>query len=120
MNEPWFSTDTVAKVFLGRSSAWLRKHMRNLAGYGFPDITRSEKGDRRFSLDEIEKLASALRAADAISDERLEVATGIIALVRQQYARTYSTTRSAQWARSPKGRAWRTARRQQDTTEEAS
>jgi hypothetical protein len=116
MNEPWFSTDTVAKVFLGRSSAWLRKHMRNLDRYGFPDITRSDKGDRRFSLEEIEKLARALRAADAINDERLAVATEIIALVRRQYTRTYSTSPAARWARSPRGRAWRAARRHQEAS----
>ena len=116
MNEPWFSTDTTAKVFLGRSTAWLRKHMRTLDKYGFPDITRSGNGDRRFSLDEIEKLARALRAADAISDERLEVATGIIALVRQQYTRAYSMSPAARWARSPKGRAWQAARRKQEAS----
>ena len=116
MNEPWFSTDTTAKVFLGRSSAWLRVHMRNLARYGFPNITRSDHGDRQFSLEEIEKLTRALRAADAINDERLAAATEIIALVRRQHTRTYSTSPAARWARSPKGRAWQAARRKQEAS----
>jgi hypothetical protein len=92
----WFSVDTVAKVFIGRTSAWLRKHMQDER---FPAIHRSEHGDRQFSLGDVLLTAHALRAMGAISEERFHTMTEMVTLVTRQYARTYSQTRGARWRR---------------------
>jgi hypothetical protein len=78
-SRPWFSTHTVATVFIGRSAAWLRVRMRQgeewpdseLVLDGQPlDIHRSPTGDRQFSLRDIEMTAHALRESGSIDDER--------------------------------------------------
>jgi hypothetical protein len=77
--KPWFSTHTVATVFIGRSAAWLRVRMRQ--SEEFPDselvldgqlldIHRSPTGDRQFSLADIEQTAHALRESGSIDDRR--------------------------------------------------
>lgn len=78
--KPWFSTHTVATVFIGRSAAWLRVRMRQSEDYpdselidehGVPlDIHRSPTGDRQFSLADIEKTAYALRRSASIDEKR--------------------------------------------------
>lgn len=78
--KPWFSTHTVATVFIGRSAAWLRVRMRQSEDYpeselvdenGVPlDIHRSPTGDRQFSLADIERTAYALRRSESIDEKR--------------------------------------------------
>jgi hypothetical protein len=77
--KPWYSTHTVATVFIGRSAAWLRVRMRQSEAFpdselvldGKPlDIHRSPTGDRQFSLADIEKTAHALRNSGSIDDGR--------------------------------------------------
>lgn len=77
--KPWYSTHTVATVFIGRSAAWLRVKMRQsdefphsqliLDGVAL-DIHRSPTGDRQFSLADIERTAHALHEGGAIDDKR--------------------------------------------------
>lgn len=77
--KPWYSTHTVATVFIGRSAAWLRVRMRTseehpeselvLNGKAL-DIHRSPTGDRQFSLADIEKTAHALYNSGAIDEDR--------------------------------------------------
>jgi hypothetical protein len=77
---PWFSTHTVATVFIGRSAAWLRVRMRQSEDWpdselidasGVPlDIHRSPTGDRQFSLADIEQTAYALRRSGSIDERR--------------------------------------------------
>ena len=77
--KPWFSTHTVATVFIGRSAAWLRVRMRSTEEFrdselvldGKPlDIHRSATGDRQFSLADIEKTAHALYGTGSIDENR--------------------------------------------------
>lgn len=77
--QPWFSTHTVATVFIGRSAAWLRVRMRQSEEWpeselvldGKPlDIHRSPTGDRQFSLLDIERTAHSLRESNSIDEER--------------------------------------------------
>jgi hypothetical protein len=82
--QPWFSTNTVATVFFGRSAAWLRKCMR---GQGFPEISRTAAGDRQFSLDDIAKAAYTLRLSGGIDDEQLADAIQMTEACARQYAR---------------------------------
>lgn len=79
----WFSTSTVANVFLGRSPAWLRLRMRPgpdhphgmLTLEGKPiGIHRTEFGDRQFSLADIERCAHALYLLGEIDAERFATA----------------------------------------------
>jgi hypothetical protein len=78
-SRPWYSTHTVATVFIGRSAAWLRVRMRQTEEYqeselvldGVPlDIHRSPTGDRQFSLRDIEMTAHALRESGSIDEAR--------------------------------------------------
>jgi hypothetical protein len=91
---PWFSTHTVATVFLGRSAAWLRVRMRQSEEYpnselildGVPlDIHRSATGDRQFSLRDIEMTAHALRESGSIDDERFICMIELVTWVARQY-----------------------------------
>lgn len=78
--KPWFSTHTVATVFIGRSAAWLRVRMRQSDEYRESelvdehgvalDIHRSPTGDRQFSLADIERTAYALRRSGSIDEKR--------------------------------------------------
>jgi hypothetical protein len=81
-SKPWFSTHTVATVFIGRSAAWLRVRMRTSDDWpdselvldgtwkGMYDIHRSATGDRQFSLRDIELTAHALRRSGSIDEDR--------------------------------------------------
>jgi len=91
---PWFSTHTVATVFLGRSAAWLRVRMRQSEEFpyselildGVPlDIHRSVTGDRQFSLRDIEMTAHALRESGSIDDERFICMIQAVCWVARQY-----------------------------------
>jgi hypothetical protein len=91
---PWFSTHTVATVFIGRSAAWLRVRMRQ--SEQFPDselvldgeplaIHRSQTGDRQFSLADIEKTAHALRENGSIDDERFVIMIMLVVWEARQH-----------------------------------
>jgi hypothetical protein len=76
---PWFSTHTVATVFIGRSAAWLRVRMRTSDDFPYSELVldgqpievhRSQTGDRQFSLRDIEMTAHALRDTGSIDDDR--------------------------------------------------
>jgi hypothetical protein len=76
---PWFSTHTVATVFIGRSAAWLRVRMRTSDDFPYSELVldgvpievhRSQTGDRQFSLRDIEMTAHALRETGSIDDDR--------------------------------------------------
>jgi hypothetical protein len=91
---PWFSTHTVATVFIGRSAAWLRVRMRSTEEFrdselvldGVPlDIHRSATGDRQFSLADIERTAHALRESGSIDDERFICMIMQVVWVARQY-----------------------------------
>ena len=78
-SKPWYSTHTVATVFIGRSAAWLRVRMRQSEEWpeselvldGKPlDIHRSPTGDRQFSLRDIEMTAHALHESGSIDESR--------------------------------------------------
>ncbi len=77
--KPWYSTHSVATIFIGRSAAWLRVRMRQSEEWPdselvldgrLLDIHRSPTGDRQFSLADIERTAHALRESGSIDDAR--------------------------------------------------
>lgn len=77
--DPWYSTNTVASLFFGRSAAWLRVRMRQddewpqsqLVLDGQPiEIYRSTSQDRQFSLLNIERAAHALLANGSLDRYR--------------------------------------------------
>lgn len=92
--KPWFSTHTVATVFLGRSPAWLRVRMRQSEDYpqsmlvldGKPiEIHRSSSDDRQFSLADIERTAHALYEAGQINAERFSCTIMMILWCARQH-----------------------------------
>jgi hypothetical protein len=94
-SRPWFSTHTVATVFIGRSAAWLRVRMRQSEEWpdselvldGVPlDVHRSPTGDRQFSLADIEKTAHALRESGSIDEERFICMIEAVTWVARQYS----------------------------------
>lgn len=92
--KPWFSTHTVATVFLGRSPAWLRVRMRKSEEYpqsmlvldGKPiDIHRSSSDDRQFSLADIERTVHALYLLGDITEERFAGAIMMVLWCARQH-----------------------------------
>lgn len=85
---PTFSTKVVAMVFFGKSAHWLRWRSRD----GFTVLdgvkvepSRAASNIREYNLADIERLAHALRANDAITTEQCVNSLRTIAAVARLY-----------------------------------